>query len=187
MIASGLAAGLAVCLFSFQCALDRHFIRSGKMPRAALGIALLSAAVFLSALVHLWLEGAPSAGFSIGAAVLMLLSFSLFHITRRGSPPRCLPVAFEDAPPKRLVAEGPHRYVRHPFYVSYMLYWAAAFLSAPSVLVGLGSLSIIVIYIVVASREEKRLLNSELGAAYREYQQRTGRFLPRPAAVLRGE
>lgn len=187
MIALGLATGLTLCLLSFQFALDRHFVRSGKMPSAALGIALLSGAVFLSALVHLWSEGAPSVGFSIGAATLMLASFSLFHTTRLGSPPRCLPVAFEDAAPERLVAEGPHRYVRHPFYVSYMLYWAAAFLSAPSLLVGLGSVSIILIYVVLAAREERRLLDSPLGAAYSEYRQRTGRFVPRPSATLRDE
>jgi protein-S-isoprenylcysteine O-methyltransferase Ste14 len=179
MTALALGTGLTACLLSFQLALDRHFIRSGKMPKAAFRIALLSTAVFLAAIVHLWSAGAPSAGFSIAAAVLLLASFSLFHVTRRSSPPRCLPVAFEDAAPERLVVEGPHKYVRHPFYVSYMLYWVAAFLSAPSLLVGLGSSSMILIYAVLAGREERELLDSPLGAAYEQYRRRTGRFLPR--------
>ena len=186
MHAAGLVLGLTICLLSFQLALDRHFVRAGKMPRSAMGIAILSAAVYLAAIVRLWTQGAPSSAFALVAAALMIGSFGLFHATRRSSPPRCLPVAFEDAAPERLVAEGPHGYIRHPFYLSYMLYWAAAFFSAPSLLVGIGALSIVVVYVVLAGREERKLLESAIGPAYREYRQRTGRFLPRPSAFLRG-
>lgn len=183
MIALGLATGLTACLLSFQLALDRHFIRAGRMPRAALALAILSTAVYLSALVRLWMAGAPSTAASAAAAVVMLGSFLLFHATRRGSPPRCLPVAFEDASPRRVVAEGPHRFIRHPFYVSYMLYWVAIVLSAPSVVTAAGAASIIVMYMVTAAREERSLLKSPLGSEYREYQRRTGQFVPRPTAL----
>jgi len=183
MIALCLAIGLTACLLSFQLALDRHFIRAGRMPRAAMALAILSTAVYVSALVRLWMAGAPSTAFSAAAAVVMLGSFLLFHATRLGSPSRCLPVAFEDASPPRLVAEGPHRFIRHPFYTSYMLYWVAVALSAPYAVTVAGAAGIIVMYIVTAALEEHRLLNSPLGSEYREYQRRTGRFFPRPTAL----
>ncbi len=183
MIALGLAIGLTACLLSFQLALDRHFVRSGGMPRGALGLAILSTAVYVSALIQLWRAGAPSLALSVGAAVFMLASFLLFHVTRRGSPPRSLPVAFETAAPQRLVAEGPHRFIRHPFYVSYMLFWVAVALSAPHPVTLAGVAAIIVTYVVTAAREERKLLSSPLGEEYREYQRRTGRFIPRPTAL----
>jgi protein-S-isoprenylcysteine O-methyltransferase Ste14 len=187
MIALGLATGLTACLLSFQLALDRHFVRAGRMPRAAMALAILSTAVYAVALVRLWMAGAPSSAFSAAAAVVMLGSFLLFHVTRRGSPSRCLPVAFEAAAPRRLATEGPHRFIRHPFYVAYMLYWVAVVLSAPYMVTLAGAASIIVIYVVTAAREEQRLLNSPLGAEYREYQRRTGRFIPRPKAFWKSQ
>lgn len=183
MIALSLAIGLTACLLSFQLALDRHFVRAGRMPRGALALAILSTAVYVSALVQLWRAGAPSLALSVAAAVLLAASFTLFHMTRRGSPPRSLPVAFETAAPQRLVAEGPHRFVRHPFYVSYMLYWVAAALSAPHAVTLAGVAAIIVTYVVTATREEQKLLSSPLGAEYREYQLRTGMFIPRPSTL----
>lgn len=183
IIALFLAIGLTACLLSFQLALDQHFVRAGKMPRGALVLAFLSTTVYVAALVRLWTVGAPSSAMTAAAAVLMLGAFLLFHLTRRGSPPRCLPVAFEAAAPQRLVAEGPHRFIRHPFYVSYMLYWVSVVLSAPHVVTLAGAAAIILIYVVTATREEQRLLNSPLETDYREYQRRTGRFIPRPTAL----
>lgn len=179
MIALCLAIGLTACLLSFQLALDRHFVRAGRMPRGAMVLAILSMAVYASALVRLWTAGAPSITLSAAAGAVLFGSFVLFHVTRRGSPPRRLPVAFETAAPQRLVAEGSHRFIRHPFYVSYILYWVAVVLAAPYAPTAGGAAGIIAIYVVTAIREEQRLLASPLGAQYREYQRRTGRFFPR--------
>lgn len=183
MIALCLGIGLTACLLSFQLALDRHFVRVGKMPRGALVVAILSTAVYISALVRLWTAGAPSNALAAAAALVMLGSFVLFHATRRGSPSRCLPVAFEEAAPQRVVAEGPHRFIRHPFYASYMLYWVSVVLSAPYAVTIAGAAGIILIYAATAALEERRLLKSALGREYREYQRRTGRFFPRPKAI----
>lgn len=179
VVALGLAVGLTAGLGSFQMALGGHFTRSGKLPRATIALAALSAAVYLSAMLHLFVVGAPRPRLAAGAAILMTCSLLLFRYARRSSPPRTLAVAFERAEPAQIVSNGPYRYIRHPFYVSYMLYWTAAFLSAPHTLIGAGALTILVLYAMLASREERALLASPLGPEYRQYQSRSGRFLPR--------
>lgn len=179
VVALALAVGLTTCLASFQMALGAHFIRAGKLPRATAALVVLSAMLYFAAMLHLFVTGAPRPPLAAAAAVLMTCSLLLFRSARRSSPPRTLAVAFGEADPAQIVTTGPYRYMRHPFYVSYMLYWAAAFLSAPHPLIGAGTLTILVLYVILAGREERALLASPLGPEYRQYQSRSGRFLPR--------
>jgi protein-S-isoprenylcysteine O-methyltransferase Ste14 len=79
-----------------------------------------------------------------------------------------------------LVASGPYRYVRHPVYGSFTISAAGLGLVFRSyLLVGIAAAWL------AASRwwttAEEALLSSPegLGEAYREYRDRTGRFLPR--------
>lgn len=180
VVALALAAGLTACLGSFQMALGAHFARSGRnLPRATTALATLSAALYVSAMLHLFVVGAPGPLLAAGAAILMTCSSLLFRYARKSSPPRALAVAFDRAAPLQIVSNGPYRYIRHPFYVSYMLYWTAAFLSAPHALIGAGAMTMLVLYAILAGREERALLASPLGPEYRRYQSRSGRFLPR--------
>jgi len=78
-----------------------------------------------------------------------------------------------------LVTHGPYRWVRHPLYsVSLLMLIALSLLAANAfmavmVMVGLG-----IILMVVIPKEETHL-TERFGDAYRTYQQRTGRLLPR--------
>jgi len=81
--------------------------------------------------------------------------------------------------PKQIVTYGPYRWVRHPFYVSFILLSIGAALivrdgiTAAAVPLGLLSLDWTV------RNEEKKLLASTLGDEYGAYRARTGRFVPR--------
>lgn len=80
----------------------------------------------------------------------------------------------------RLVTRGPYRYVRHPFYVSFMgiavgaaLVFRSWFLVIAAGVWGLSSAR-------AASAEEELLASPRgLGATYRAYVDATGRFLPK--------
>ena len=84
-----------------------------------------------------------------------------------------------DDAPRSIVTHGPYRWVRHPFYVAFLLLLAGTALitrdaiAVGSLLGGIGILS------WTARREESRLSSSELGAEYVSYRARTGRFVPR--------
>ena len=81
--------------------------------------------------------------------------------------------------PASIVTYGAYRYIRHPFYTSFLMAFTAALLAAPGPLTAIllayqfGALH------VTAKREEGRLSESEFGEEYRKYLGVTGRFFPR--------
>lgn len=81
--------------------------------------------------------------------------------------------------PKQIVTYGPYRFVRHPFYVSFLL------LSIGTALIGRDLITLAGIPLAflslnwTAAAEEKKLLASDLGVEYGAYHAKTGRFFPR--------
>ena len=81
--------------------------------------------------------------------------------------------------PKQIVTYGPYRWVRHPFYVSFII------LTIGSALIGREILTLAAVPLALLSldwtvrKEEKKLLASEFGNEYGNYRARTGRFVPR--------
>jgi protein-S-isoprenylcysteine O-methyltransferase Ste14 len=83
--------------------------------------------------------------------------------------------------PHEIVTDGAYRWVRHPFYTSYLLLYLAAVLAFPHWgTIALAAYMLVALNITAAG-EEKRLSASAFGAEYRDYIGRTGRFLPRLA------
>lgn len=77
-----------------------------------------------------------------------------------------------------LVTTGPYRWIRHPMYTATLLLVAAASLLTANVVVVVGGLTMFAL-LVARSRLEEQRLEEKFGDAYRDYQRRTGRFLPR--------
>lgn len=78
---------------------------------------------------------------------------------------------------QKLVTWGPYKYVRHPSYLAYFLLFTGLFLT----LINLAALIpciAIPSYVAVATKEEE-MLSRRFGAAYTEYQRKTGKFLPK--------
>ncbi|MCW2879715.1 MAG: putative protein-S-isoprenylcysteine methyltransferase-like protein [Sphaerisporangium sp.] len=93
-----------------------------------------------------------------------------------------IPIALwhqEDDAPRNIVTYGAYRLIRHPFYSSFLLGFAAACIAFPHWLTFLMALYTVVQLNLTAAREERRLSASEFGAEYREYVMGTGRFVPR--------
>jgi protein-S-isoprenylcysteine O-methyltransferase Ste14 len=84
----------------------------------------------------------------------------------------------EDAP-ANIVTYGAYNLIRHPFYAAFLLALSGASLFCPHALTLFAFAYGCVILNVTAAREERRLAASALGAEYREYLSRTGRFLPK--------
>jgi len=78
-----------------------------------------------------------------------------------------------------LVMHGPYRWIRHPLYaVSTVILAALSLVAANGFMLALAVLSIFIVALFVIPQEEKQLI-LKFGEAYREYQRRTGRLLPR--------
>jgi len=75
-----------------------------------------------------------------------------------------------------LLQKGPYRFIRHPIYLAFML------VAAGFILLALNLVMLPLVYMFTAIRypkQEEPELIKLYGDAYREYQQRTGRFLPK--------
>lgn len=77
-----------------------------------------------------------------------------------------------------LVVTGPYRWVRHPFYVAYLLSIIATTLTAANAYFLLVGLPVFVLLYSRTRREEAELV-ARFGDDYRAYMQTTGRFFPR--------
>lgn len=77
-----------------------------------------------------------------------------------------------------LVTDGPYRWVRHPFYVSAALLMASVTVLTANWLIGLTSL-IVLVLLAVRTPKEEEILIERFGDEYRQYMERTGRYLPR--------
>ena len=115
---------LVMCFASFGWALRSHFVcrrMSGLMHlTAAVGISLGSLqalAIFLATSA-----GAIQCGI---AGLLYAVSLVIFWWTTKVTRDRRLSVAFSADKPHHLLKRGPYRFVRHPFYASYGLFWLA--------------------------------------------------------------
>lgn len=78
----------------------------------------------------------------------------------------------------RLVTSGPFRWVRHPLYAGGMLESLGVCLLLSNYAVAAGALGFWTL-VIIRTKKEEAILFDTFGEAYRNYQTRTGRFLPR--------
>jgi protein-S-isoprenylcysteine O-methyltransferase Ste14 len=111
--------------------------------------------------------------------VLALCSVALYEWTRRTAVDRNFYVGLAGEVPPAVCEMGPYRYVRHPFYLSYMMAFVAVAVAFPSPIISGVCLLNIGLFVYMALDDENVLLASSLGASYRDYRGRVGMFLPR--------
>jgi protein-S-isoprenylcysteine O-methyltransferase Ste14 len=117
------------------------------------------------------------------SATLYGMAILLFWWSIRVSRRKEFGACFQAVAPLVLVTEGPYRWVRHPFYLSYLLAWCAGcFVYAP---LAVAPCVMGAMYWRAASEEERLILASPLGKQYERYRQRTGRFFISIAGILR--
>jgi protein-S-isoprenylcysteine O-methyltransferase Ste14 len=112
-------------------------------------------------------------------AILALGSLLLYEWTRRTVIDRNFYIALSGEVPGAVCDAGPYRYVRHPFYLSYMLAFVAVAVAFPSLVVAGVCVFNIGLFVYMAVDDERVLFASPLGADYKSYKTRVGMFLPR--------
>lgn len=81
--------------------------------------------------------------------------------------------------PQCIVTYGAYRWIRHPFYASFILSFVSAFIYAPQPVTIACLIYGLVILNLTASKEEEKLCQSDFGDEYKAYMAQTGRFLPK--------
>jgi protein-S-isoprenylcysteine O-methyltransferase Ste14 len=165
------------CFAAFSWGVKGHFRSTGTVPKGMKLISSLSLAGFL------WFgwrlaTGAPAGDWEI-AVVLFAAALALFVWTvksTRQTPPT---LAFDDDEPSFLLRHGPYQYVRHPFYLSYLMFWTATAVASPGLLPWVAPWVMLFVYWQAASREEQKFARSSLAVSYDRYRAKAGMFLPR--------
>jgi protein-S-isoprenylcysteine O-methyltransferase Ste14 len=129
--------------------------------------------LFMGLFYTLWVPAALCGSvFALGAVMF-------YEWTRRTVIDRHFYVGLAGEVPPALCEAGPYRYVRHPFYLSYMLAFVGVAVAFPSLIVSGVCLLNIGLFAYMALDDERVLLRSPLAANYESYKMRVGMFLPR--------
>jgi protein-S-isoprenylcysteine O-methyltransferase Ste14 len=172
------------CFAAFSWGVKGHFRSTGAMPLGMKITSLLSVAGFSWFSLRLF-TGGIALDWPVTAALFagsLLVFFWAIRATRK-TPPT---LAYDTDRPSFLLRHGPYRYVRHPFYLSYLLFWTGTAIATPGILPWLAPVVMLCLYSHAAGREERKFAGSELALAYAAYRKKAGMFLPRPSALLAG-
>lgn len=156
--------------------------RLGK-PRAFLGW-LFYVSILLLAFVYIfapgWLAWAalplPSAlrwfGVAAGVGGALLLFWVHYTLGRNFAAPGVIQLR------QTLITAGPYQWVRHPMYTTFFVISLSTALITANGLIAVLCLFFGVLLPSIVKHEEQTLME-KFGDEYRDYMQRTGRFLPR--------
>jgi protein-S-isoprenylcysteine O-methyltransferase Ste14 len=173
-----------ICFVAFSWAVRGHFRSNGRL---APGMKLISGLSLIGALwfaVRVPVQGESLAWpLAVACFIAALWVFAWAILTTRRARPA---LAFENAQPDSLFREGPYRRVRHPFYLSYLLFWVGTAAATPGLLPWLVPAIMLAAYRHAALQEERNFQTSPMAAIYAAYRAQSGMFLPRPGALLRG-
>ena len=179
-------AGLCMVIACFGCACFacftwgtlRHFVRRNEEAQGTWVISLLSLGGF-GFFVWRILHGMTSPGWAAGC-LLFAASAGLWGwalATTRATPPT---LAFTGDEPRLVLHAGPYRWVRHPFYSAYLLFWTGTAVATPGLSGWAAVLVLGAVYVAAARHEEGKFARSALAARYAAYAAGTGMFLPWP-------
>jgi protein-S-isoprenylcysteine O-methyltransferase Ste14 len=184
-----LIAGLS-CFLSFGYGVRFYFIKpEGK----TLPMYLITEVGIMIALLHVGLLGwygvwqqQLDPRLLAGTLTLFGLSLAMFWWTLLTVREQRLTFAYTKDVPQLLLAGGPYRLVRHPFYTAYMLGFFAAPLALAAWWLLPTSIFMFCLYWQAAVLEEDKFAKSELAEQYNAYKRGTGRFLPRLLPARKG-
>ncbi|MEZ5353888.1 MAG: hypothetical protein R2762_14720 [Bryobacteraceae bacterium] len=176
----------SICFGSFARAMRRHFAAERPLAPMTAAAAVCGAASAVLHLFGIWTMAGTQPGTLYGwalcrpwAAVAMYgASLGLFRAALRASRHCGLRACYDAGAPVTLAAEGPYRWIRHPFYTAYMIAWAAGVVASGWWPLAASGVLMSAFYARAAILEERALLAGPIAGRYRRYMRSRGRFLP---------
>jgi protein-S-isoprenylcysteine O-methyltransferase Ste14 len=166
------------CFLSFGWGIKNFFVRPARVGRRLRLVAPIGLVFVAASLTELLIGPRVSVGRAVIALCLYVLSFTLFWWAITANRLRPLAACFSEARLSHITQSGPYRFIRHPFYTSYMLAVIAGLATGASVVTAPPAVILLGMYISAARGEEILFAGSELAEAYADYKDRTGMFIP---------
>ncbi len=169
-----------LCYVTMGAVVRTHFL-SATMPREV-RFAIVVSYLGIMAFVYLMLRDRHALVPLVAALTIFVASLALFLWAVRTTRSKRLRLAFDPEPPDFVTRAGPYRYIRHPFYASYILFWLACTVATlhPLGVVFLATFS--AVNLMAANREERAYERSPFAAEYINYRKTAGLLWPRLGA-----
>jgi len=157
--------------------MGRHF-HSPNKPQGSWVVSTMVISTTLFFLALIWMLDQPVQAQLVGL-VVQLASIALFWWAISASKQARLKYVFDAGNPETLVMEGPYRFVRHPFYTSYLMFWTGWGIATWSIWALVPLACMYTMYTRAALDEEKKFSRTAFAETYSEYRKRAGLFWPR--------
>jgi protein-S-isoprenylcysteine O-methyltransferase Ste14 len=169
-----------LCYVTTGVVVRTHF-SSATMPRKV-RLAIVVSYLGIMAFVYLMLRDQHAFAPLVAALMIFAVSLALFLWAVRTTRSNRMKLAFDPEPPHFVTRAGPYRYIRHPFYASYILFWLGCTVATlhPLSLLFLGAFS--AVNLTAAFREEHAFEGSPFAAEYINYRKTAGLLWPKLGA-----
>jgi protein-S-isoprenylcysteine O-methyltransferase Ste14 len=154
-----------------------HFA-STTMPRE-IRFAIIASYFGIAAFIYLMLRDRHAIGVLVAALVVFAAGLVLFLWAAKTTRSERLKLAFDPEAPGSVVQTGPYRYIRHPFYASYILFWLGCTIATMHPLMLVFLVLFAVINLVAARREERSFETSPFAEQYVNYRKTAGLLWPK--------
>jgi len=173
-----LAATSVAALAFFAVRLTTYFERAPR-PLWVMLVHYASLVLVLAQVAGIFLLEPRADPFVFSAIVLYVAAVVLFLSAIEAAKRTRLQRSFVDLPlPDRLITDGPFGWVRHPFCAGYVMGALAGALGIAHPIMPAVTAALSAIAVSAAIREERVWLSGIRADEYREYQKKTGMFIP---------
>ena len=175
------AIAVALAGLAFGAALASPFVVfvRREQPSRWLPVAAVSAVCSIGAdFTALARAGDISQVYVLIGIALFVASLGLFAAAAYLSRAHRLSYWFSPDVPVYLHQNGPYRWIRHPFYTSYLLSYAGVVFASANGWTLIPLIWMAILYGWAAAEEERKFGRSALATEYAAYCLRTGRFFP---------
>ena len=171
---------LTSCFISFSWAVFRVFINPEKfMPIKMLCISSFSTVFFGWQLLSIYEFPAKNLILLAIGITFLSTSLSLFWRAIPHAKSANLGIAFSKTKSSEILVKGPYRYIRHPFYASYLLFWLGGVLVTQNYWLMISVATMGWFYLEAIYQEEYMLLSGEMAGIYKDYISKTGMLFPK--------
>jgi protein-S-isoprenylcysteine O-methyltransferase Ste14 len=166
---------------TYAVVVRRHF--SSATTPGAVRYGIIASCVGLAAFIYLMLRNEYTIAALVAALAIFAACLALFLWTAKTTRSKRLRQAFDPGSPGPVVQTGPYRYLRHPFYASYILFWLACIVATSHPLMVIFLAAFGALYLTAAYREERAFETSPFAEEYKNYRKSTGPFWPKLGAT----
>jgi protein-S-isoprenylcysteine O-methyltransferase Ste14 len=170
---------LFVCLASFSWGMARFFAQPSGLAKGAQFTKMCGIAFAILHFCAIFLSPGLVRARAVPGSLLYMGALGLFWWAIRTNSARPLSAIYSPDVPTFLMQDGPYRYVRHPFYASYLATWLAGFIATGGLWLLPTVAVMFILYSHAAQVEEAKFEASPLVSEYRAYRLRAGMFFPR--------